>query len=110
MCMYIMLSGYPPFDGQSDPDVLRAVKNGRFSFPSPEWDNISYESKDLITKLLQYDFRTRLSAEQALRHPWLEHASKRPLPRSDATALMNNLRGFKCQALLQKAILAYIGN
>merc|ERR1719291_1124996 len=52
---YILLCGYPPFYGDQDKDILKMVKKGEFEFPSPDWDDRSPESKDLITKMLTMD-------------------------------------------------------
>jgi len=41
--MYVLLCSYPPFDGDSDKDILRSVCRGKYSFPSPEWDDVSVE-------------------------------------------------------------------
>jgi serine/threonine protein kinase len=66
-----MLSGRLPFEGSQTKSVLYAILDGRYSFPSPEFDSISAEAKDLITKLICVDVSKRLSASEALRHPWI---------------------------------------
>jgi len=65
---YILLSGYPPFNGDTDPDIFAAIKRGHFEFPK---QGFSDEAKDFIKSLLRRDPRKRLSAEDALKHPWL---------------------------------------
>ncbi|GAM21222.1 hypothetical protein SAMD00019534_043970 [Acytostelium subglobosum LB1] len=67
---YIILCGFPPFGNPSDKDFFDRVKKGGFSFPSPYWDNISLEAKDLIMKLIVVDADKRLTIEQTLDHPW----------------------------------------
>jgi serine/threonine protein kinase len=47
------------------------IKQGLFTFPSPYWDDISKEAKDLITKLLKVDPVERFTATEALDHPWM---------------------------------------
>lgn len=44
---------------------------GEFEFRSDIWDEISYEAKDLITKLMEVDVKKRLSAVDALAHDWI---------------------------------------
>jgi len=39
--LYILLCGYPPFYGNSDPEILESVKKGKLEFDGPEWKNIS---------------------------------------------------------------------
>ena len=68
---YIILSGMPPFNGQSDQEIMKKVRVGKFSFSDPCWANVSDKGKDFITKLLTYDVDQRPSAEAALQHPWI---------------------------------------
>lgn len=73
--VYILLSGMPPFNGQSDQEIMKKVRVGKFSFSDPCWSNVSDKAKDLITKLLTYDVDQRPTAEQALQHPWITEMS-----------------------------------
>lgn len=73
--LYILLSGMPPFNGQSDQEIMKKVRAGKFSFSDPAWNNVSSDAKDLITKLLTYDVEVRPSAEVALQHPWITKMS-----------------------------------
>lgn len=53
--MFFLLSGKPPFNAESNTDILKLIIKGSFKMEGPLWDNISSEAKDLITQLLQYD-------------------------------------------------------
>jgi len=68
--MYVLLASYPPFDGDSDQDILRSVMRSKYSFPSPEWDEISPEAKSLIRKLLAKNPARRPTATDVLRDRW----------------------------------------
>eukprot|EP00585_Thalassiosira_rotula_P023846 CAMPEP_0196255038 /NCGR_PEP_ID=MMETSP0913-20130531/55117_1 /TAXON_ID=49265 /ORGANISM="Thalassiosira rotula, Strain GSO102" /LENGTH=429 /DNA_ID=CAMNT_0041542487 /DNA_START=28 /DNA_END=1317 /DNA_ORIENTATION=- len=68
---YILLCGYPPFNGANNDGVHAAVQRGRYRFPSAEWSGTSREAKDFIRRLLQKDPRKRMNVEQALNHPWI---------------------------------------
>ena len=68
---YILLCGFPPFDGNSDYEILHSISNDKLEFPSPEWDEISKEAKDFVTMLLQRDPSVRYSASEAAKHPWI---------------------------------------
>ncbi|KAL3913369.1 MAG: hypothetical protein SGILL_006519 [Bacillariaceae sp.] len=68
---YILLCGFAPFAGDTDYDTLQLVARAPLEFPSPEWDDISDEAKDFVTKMLQRDPQNRPTAEQALEHPWI---------------------------------------
>ncbi|EFA83771.1 protein kinase 1 [Heterostelium album PN500] len=68
--MYILLCGFPPFGDPSDAHFFDKVKRGGFSFPSPYWDGISDEAKELIKSLILVDVEKRLTIDQALAHSW----------------------------------------
>ncbi|KAF0693869.1 Aste57867_15211 [Aphanomyces stellatus] len=68
---YILLCGAPPFSGETDADVLAAVRKGTFSYDAPEWVGVSVNAKDFIHRLLTSDKSKRLTAVEALHHPWL---------------------------------------
>jgi calcium-dependent protein kinase len=108
--MYILLCGFPPFGGNSDEQILKKVAAGRFNFPSPEWDSISAEAKDLITMMLTLDLDRRPTAREALSHRWLQHASHEPLNASSASGIFRNLQSFKTERTLQKATLTFIAS
>mmetsp|Transcript_35763 Transcript_35763/g.85287 ORF Transcript_35763/g.85287 Transcript_35763/m.85287 type:complete len:376 (-) Transcript_35763:35-1162(-) len=90
---YILLAGYPPFNGNEDPDIFDAIKKGSFSFPSKAWGNKSSASKDFIKCLLRKDPRKRFNAEEALCHPWLQIGNAAPVKRQDE--LMTRLQSIR---------------
>ncbi|XP_065831221.1 phosphorylase b kinase gamma catalytic chain, liver/testis isoform-like isoform X2 [Oscarella lobularis] len=69
--MYTMLAGFPPFWHRKQMVMLRSIMEGKYKFSSPEWDDISDGAKDLIRQLLCLDPTKRLSAVEALNHPWM---------------------------------------
>jgi len=69
---YLLLCGFPPFYGESLPDVFEQIMKADFDFPEPYWSDISTEAKDLISKMLVVDPKERYTATQALRHPWIQ--------------------------------------
>jgi len=68
---YLLLCGFPPFYGESLPEVFEQIMKADYDFPDPYWTDISSEAKDLIKKLLVVDAKKRLSATEALKHPWV---------------------------------------
>ena len=66
-----MMAGFPPFDGENDAEVLASIVAVRFSFPSPEWDDYSDDAKNFISSILKEDPTQRLTARQALDHPFI---------------------------------------
>jgi serine/threonine protein kinase len=75
---YILLCGYPPFNGNSDQDIAAAIRKGRYTFVDG-WGDKSAEAVDFIKCLLRRDPRRRYTAKQALVHPWLSYASTTPM-------------------------------
>ncbi|KAK7337956.1 hypothetical protein VNO77_18550 [Canavalia gladiata] len=69
--LYTMLGGIPPFYGDSVAEIFEAVVRSNLRFPTRIFRSVSSAAKDLIRKLLCRDPSRRISAHQALRHPWI---------------------------------------
>ncbi|CAM4711743.1 unnamed protein product [Leuciscus chuanchicus] len=68
---YIVLSGSLPFDQSSRPRLFRAILRGSFSFHGDPWKSVSTLAKSFIGHLLTLEPEHRMTAEEALKHPWL---------------------------------------
>jgi calcium/calmodulin-dependent protein kinase I len=78
--LYILLSGYPPFFDEHEPRLFDSIMKAEYEFHPQYWDHISKEAKDLISKLLVVNPLKRLTAKEALHHPWFScESSKIPL-------------------------------
>ena len=69
--LYILLCGFPPFYEENNQKLFEMIKNCDFEFPSPFWDDVSQEAKDLIKAILVRDPKQRLTAEMILSHSWV---------------------------------------
>jgi serine/threonine-protein kinase Chk2 len=71
--LYILLTGCPPFSDQraDNKPLLRQVCDGDYTFPPKLWRDISADATDLVRRLMTVDPQRRLTAAQALEHPWL---------------------------------------
>ncbi|CDJ46330.1 CAM kinase, CDPK family TgCDPK1, putative [Eimeria brunetti] len=110
--LYILLSGCPPFNGANEFDILKKVEKGKFTFDLPQWKKVSEAAKDLIRKMLAYVPSMRISARDALEHPWFKQADAAAaaidLPSLESTIL--NIRQFQGTQKLAAAALLYMGS
>ena len=72
--LYILLCGFPPFYGDNDAQMMKAIKAGKYEFLKPFWDPISAEAKDFVTKMLVVDATQRATIPELLKHPWIKDA------------------------------------
>ncbi|XP_042592704.1 calcium/calmodulin-dependent protein kinase type II delta chain isoform X16 [Cyprinus carpio] len=102
--LYILLVGYPPFWDEDQHKLYQQIKAGAYDFPSPEWDTVTAEAKNLINQMLTINPAKRITAEQALKHPWV-------CQRSTVASMMHRqetvecLRKFNARRKLKGAIL-----
>ncbi|XP_078222717.1 calcium/calmodulin-dependent protein kinase type II subunit delta isoform X22 [Callithrix jacchus] len=102
--LYILLVGYPPFWDEDQHRLYQQIKAGAYDFPSPEWDTVTPEAKDLINKMLTINPAKRITASEALKHPWI-------CQRSTVASMMHRqetvdcLKKFNARRKLKGAIL-----
>ena len=108
---YVLLCGYPPFNGDKDIEIMQNVQRGQFFFPEEEWDVISPEAKDLIRKMLTYDPAKRISAKDILLHPWFSHYEEKiKQDKSVAKSAFENMKRFKRNKKFEHATIGFIVN
>ncbi|XP_064603204.1 calcium/calmodulin-dependent protein kinase type II delta chain-like isoform X3 [Liolophura sinensis] len=69
--LYILLVGYPPFWDEDQHRLYAQIKAGAYDYPSPEWDTVTPDAKNLINSMLTVNPAKRITASEALRHPWI---------------------------------------
>ncbi|XP_054003410.1 calcium/calmodulin-dependent protein kinase type II alpha chain isoform X2 [Hylaeus anthracinus] len=69
--LYILLVGYPPFWDEDQGRLYMQIKAGSYDYPSPEWDTVTPEAKNLINQMLTVNPSKRITASEALKHPWI---------------------------------------
>ncbi|KMS96318.1 hypothetical protein BVRB_000320 [Beta vulgaris subsp. vulgaris] len=74
---YILLCGSRPFWARTESGIFRSVLRAEPNFDDTPWPNISPEGKDFVKRLLNKDHRKRMTAAQALAHPWLRDENTR---------------------------------
>ncbi|WP_411023587.1 protein kinase domain-containing protein, partial [Salmonella sp. s51228] len=75
VCIYLLLSGYFPFPETTQEEFIRVVCQVAHEFTS-EFDNLPPNATLLITRLLQRNQEYRLTAKEALEHPWFQQVTK----------------------------------
>lgn len=109
--LHAMLVGYPPFMGNTNQEIMEKVLEGKKNFfAQPEWEKISPLAKDLLSKMLTYDSQARISAQEALTHPWIigSHAREELYDEEFAKTVIQNIKNFNAKEKLQQATIAYI--
>ena len=70
--LYILLCGYPPFNGNTNVEIFHAIQNQNPIFTGEEWEDITNEAKELIKLMLKKNPNERWSADQCLKHRWFK--------------------------------------
>ena len=108
---YILLSGNPPFYGDTPKDVFELVKKGKFKFSGSIWKKTSKQAKEFISKLLCVDRNRRMTAEGALQHLWLNMNIKEKNIQAKITPkIINSLQSFQTAGNLKKEVFKIIVN
>lgn len=72
VAVYVMLCGFAPFTHENTAALFKMITEGSYTFPSPYWDGISDQAKELVATMLNVDPETRITAEQCLKHTWIQ--------------------------------------
>ncbi|KAM7259383.1 hypothetical protein ACFE04_015124 [Oxalis oulophora] len=100
---YILLCGSRPFWARTESGIFRAVLKADPNFDEAPWPNLSPDATDFVKRLLNKDYRKRLTAAQALSHPWLvnHHDLKIPLD----MIIYRLVKSYICSSSLRKSAL-----
>ncbi|RDX84294.1 Calcium-dependent protein kinase 29, partial [Mucuna pruriens] len=105
--LYILLSGVPPFWAENDKGIFDCILRGKLDLESAPWPSISAAAKDLIRKMLNYDPKERITAAEALEHPWMKEggeASDKPID----NAVLTRMKQFRAMNKMKKLALKVI--
>jgi len=118
--LYLMVAGYPPFYAESKNEIISLIKNGSVYYSGilskttqlePIWEKVSPECRSLISQLLTYDAEDRTTASAALKSPWIKKfAEATSVSDIDLRISLINLKNFRTQMTLQKAVLTYMAS
>ena len=109
--LYILLCGNVPFNGRDERDISQKIKIGKFDLNISPFDTISNEGKDLIKQCLELNVNKRISAKEALNHPWFDLLKTKEyfinVNEYFMKKTINNLIMYKPINKLQKLALTY---
>ena len=111
--LYMLLSGRPPFGGSSDTEIIDRIRKGKYDLALPPFDTCSSDVCELIRLLLTIDPNKRLSAQNALMHPWFSKMNSHNVINEihDKTLVqkyISNLKQYKPSSVLQETALSYL--
>ena len=110
--LYMTLTGIPPFDGETDDDIIHRIKIGKYSKTNKRFVEHSPEVIDLVNSLLEKNIDKRLSAKQALQHQWFKKYGGRNLfcnfNKEDIMPYIENLFQYKYNSKLQELVIAFL--
>ena len=111
--MYVLLSKKPPFGGYTEEEIISNILKGVYDIEKPPFDKISKNALDLIQKLLNKDINKRISAQEALNHPWFKENKSKELYNEILNdkvlqKLLDNLKKYKKNSIIQETALAYL--
>ena len=109
--LYVMLSGRPPFNGNTDTEILMSIMNQEPKFDGKIWKEISLGAIQLIRSMLTRDLTERYFIQEVLRDQWLqEHANNLVPDKILPTSLVKRLSRFSTANKLQRATMVFIAN
>ncbi|XP_065044304.1 calcium/calmodulin-dependent serine/threonine-protein kinase 1-like isoform X2 [Musa acuminata AAA Group] len=100
---YILLCGSRPFWARTESGIFRAVLKEEPSFDEAPWPSLSSQAKDFVKLLLNKDFRKRMTAAQALCHPWLWNPEELKIPLD--IVVYKLVKAYICSSSLRKSAL-----
>ena len=110
--LYMLIVGRAPFDGKDDDEIIENISKGEFNSKHRKLVSASNEVQDLVKKLLEVDPVRRLSAAQALKHPWFTKFKAKSLynniEKEKIEIYLNRLMTYTINSKFQQMVLAFI--
>ena len=112
--MYMLLTGKPPFNGEDEDEILNAILVGKYDETLETYSSLSINAKDLIKRLLTVNPYRRITAKDALLHPWFKTTEftktyrVNTLNSSEIKEMIKNLENYKNNNIIKCAVIAYL--
>jgi calcium-dependent protein kinase len=106
--MFMMLTGYPPYDGSNEIEVMRSIKSGKSNMHLLNFANITEEAKDLLSQLLMINPNHRVTSDKALNHKWIKFHDKSDQNNEVTKKALIALSQYNTSAKLQEAVITFV--
>mmetsp|Transcript_28198 Transcript_28198/g.80098 ORF Transcript_28198/g.80098 Transcript_28198/m.80098 type:complete len:529 (-) Transcript_28198:67-1653(-) len=106
--MYILLSGRAPIIGASDRETVAKIREGRWVFEGSSWQQVSDDAKDLIKSCMRMCAKTRICAEAALHHAWINQTAPKTIDTQLGADVLERIRGFEASNKFKRAALEVV--
>jgi calcium-dependent protein kinase len=110
--LYMLIVGRAPFDGKNDDEIIESIKIGVYNNKHPKLLARSKEVQNLVSCLLERKISKRLSAFEALNHPFFTKFNGRALfcnfNEHEIQSYLDNLLNYKFQSKFQQLVLAFV--
>ncbi|CAH1244590.1 CASK [Branchiostoma lanceolatum] len=106
--LYILLSGNLPFNGTKD-RLFDAIVKGRYHMNPRQWDHVSEQAKDLVTRMLELDQNERITVHETLQHPWIKDR-ERYAPKIHLHETVASMTKFNARRKLKGAVMSAVAS
>ena len=110
--LYMTLVGRAPFDGVTDEEILKNIKNKEYNNQNPKLLECSEEVRDLLSKLLDKNVKRRYDAREAINHPWFTKFNGRKLfsnfTDEEVQPYIDNCLNYFFTSKIQSLVIAFL--
>lgn len=71
--LFILLMGYPPFQAENPSELLNLTVSERIDYKEEDWETVSSDALLLVKNMLAKNPEERLSIEEVINFPWVNH-------------------------------------
>mmetsp|Transcript_41543 Transcript_41543/g.90510 ORF Transcript_41543/g.90510 Transcript_41543/m.90510 type:complete len:515 (-) Transcript_41543:136-1680(-) len=108
--LYLLLSGHPPFTGETEGEIIGKVRVGHVSLIGPAWKVVSGAAKDLVRWTLKLNTAVRFTAEQCLNHEWIRDIATGTTKALLDSSILTSMRSFTSSSMLKKAAIVAVAH
>jgi len=108
--LFVFLCGYPPFEGDNNKEIFKNVVKQELEFDPIDWDSVSAEAKDLVSKMLTKDPSKRISAEDCAKHSWFKKLHSYDDHEMEKKKVLKRIKEFRLPQRLQIETITFLVN